>query len=168
MIGAVLLCFWVPAARQLSVSSGLLLETPAISLQLWMHDYFDAVWHRQYSPACLLPVRPSFHIKHSQQPSADRPVPCPRLQHAAFVSYQRSRGLQEVATILVCSSAVALAYNVVLSLTIRRLSSTGAAVLGIVKTLALLSASAVLLGEIEPWLLAVLHGGLASIALCHT
>ena len=82
-----------------------------------------------------------------QQPSADRPAPCPYLQHAAFVSCQRSRGIQEVATILVCSSVVALAYNVVLSLTIRKPSSTRAAVLGIAKTLALLSASAVLLGE---------------------
>ena len=52
-----------------------------------------------------------------------------------------------MATILVCSSAVALAYNVVHSMIIRRISSTGSAVLGEVKVLALLVASALLFGE---------------------
>ena len=53
-----------------------------------------------------------------------------------------------MATILVCSSAVALAYNVVHSMIIRRISSTGSAVLGEVKVLALLVASALLFGEV--------------------
>ena len=62
--------------------------------------------------------------------------------------YQKGRGIGEVATILVCSSAVALAYNVVHSMIIRRISSTGSAVLGEVKVLALLVASALLFGEV--------------------
>ena len=72
----------------------------------------------------------------------------PALQHPGFVVYQKGRGIGEVATILVCSSAVALAYNVVHSMIIRRISSTGSAVLGEVKVLALLVASALLFGEV--------------------
>ena len=70
------------------------------------------------------------------------------MQHPGFVVYQKGRGIGEVATILVCSSAVALAYNVVHSMIIRRISSTGSAVLGEVKVLALLVASALLFGEV--------------------
>ena len=85
----------------------------------------------------------------SLKPVLHRPADlvCPALQQAAFAAYQKGRGLQEVALILVCSSAVALAYNVVHSLAIRRLSSTGCAVLGEIKVLALLVTSAILFGE---------------------
>ena len=60
-----------------------------------------------------------------------------------------------MATILVCSSVIALAYNVVHSMIIRRISSTGSAVLGEIKVLALLVASALLFGEV-----------LASMCMC--
>ena len=62
--------------------------------------------------------------------------------------YQKGKGIGEVATILMCSSAVALAYNAVHSMIIRRISSTGSAVLGEIKVLALLVASALLFGEV--------------------
>ena len=60
-----------------------------------------------------------------------------------------------MATILACSSAIALAYNVVHSMIIQRISSTGSAVLGEIKVLALLVASALLFGEV-----------LASVRMC--
>eukprot|EP00891_Asterochloris_glomerata_P001266 jgi/Astpho2/1266/Aster-07111 len=69
-------------------------------------------------------------------------------EHGHFVVYQKGRGIQEVATILACSSAIALAYNVVHSMIIQRISSTGSAVLGEIKVLALLVASALLFGEV--------------------
>ena len=71
MTGAVLLFSWVPAASQLPASPQMLPETPTNSLQLLSSDFFCAVWRRQFSPACLLPISLSLNSQHSRQPSAD-------------------------------------------------------------------------------------------------
>merc|ERR1719277_2183532 len=73
-----------------------------------------------------------------------------RLEGVAFASYCSSNIRSSIA-ILLGSCILAVVYNVVVFQTIRGLSSVGSAVLGNVKVVIILLASALWMGEMRQW-----------------